>query len=357
MTYFKFKDMKQIFYTLIIAFFVLQGCKKDIQKVPDNYNTGDQTSVRQKPTTPYVADKGFKIIAYYAEAREPDSIELAKFKMITNLHYAFAYPNADGTIRAIGKPANFQKMRKLAKDNGVKFAVSIAGVADPEKTSFETLVRDPALRKVFIANIVKFAVNNDLDGIDIDWEYPNADRGNSVSYEAFMKDLSAELHAWHKYLSAAVTAGVYAGGIRDGVTLDAVGAMDFINLMAYDGANYKANPNHSSLVLAQDVLKYWITEKGIPREKAVLGMPAYGKNAANTAITYRDLLRQNADPNGESVSISGSVYYYNGIPLAKEKALLAQSTANGMLMWEFYQDANGANSLLKAINDALSRKY
>lgn len=357
MIHLKFNDMKPIFYTLVIALFALQGCKKDIKSVPDNYNTSNPDNIKQKPTTPYVSDKGFKVLAYYSEAREPDSIELAKFKMITNLHYAFAYPNADGTIKAIGKPANFQKMKKLAKDNGVKFAVSIAGVTDPEKTAFETLVRDPALRKTFIANIVKFAVNNDLDGIDIDWEYPNADRGNSISYEAFMTELSVELHAWHKYLSAAVTAGVYAGGIRDGVTLGAVNAMDFINLMAYDGANYKSNPNHSSLVLAQDVLAYWITQKGIPKEKAVLGMPAYGKNAANAAITYRDLLRQKADPAGESVAIDGVTYYYNGTTLAKEKALLAQSTANGILIWEFYQDANGANSLIKTINDALGRKY
>ncbi|TKC05123.1 glycosyl hydrolase family 18 protein [Pedobacter frigoris] len=348
--------MKKILYSLTLCLLILQACKKDIAEVPDNYNTGN-TVVRQKPATPYVSNTDFKIVAYYAESREPDSIELRKYKMITHLHYAFAYPNADGTIKAIAKPANFQKMKQMAKDNGVKFAVSIAGVSAAEKEIYENLVRDPSLRKKFIANIVSFAVNNDLDGIDIDWEYPTADRGNQITYEAFMKDLSAELHAWHKYLSAAVTAGVYAGGIRDGITLGAVEAMDFINLMAYDGANYKGNPNHSSLILAQDVLNYWITQKGIPKAKAVLGMPAYGKNSANTAITFRDLLRQGADPNLESFTVSGSVYYYNGVPLAKEKALLAKSSANGMLMWEFYQDSNGANSLLKAVNDALVRAY
>ena len=53
-----------------------------------------------------------------------------------------------------------------------------------------------------------------------------------------MKALSKELHSWHKYLSAAVTAVVFPGGIRDGITLGAVEAKDFVNLMAYDGAGY-----------------------------------------------------------------------------------------------------------------------
>lgn len=351
--------MKKITYALALCLFVLQACKKEVLTVPDGYNTGAETVIKPKPTTPYVANTDFKIVAYYAESREPDSIELAKFKMITNLHYAFAYPNADATLKAIAKPVNFQKMKKLAKDNGVKFAVSIAGVSDAEKTNYETILKDPALRAKFIANIVKFAVNNDLDGIDIDWEYPNADSGNQIVYEAFMKALSTELHSWHIYLSAAVTPGVYAGGIREGITAAAVEAMDFMNVMAYDGAGYSSNPNHSSLILAQNALNFWLTTKAIPKGKVVLGMPAYGKQnvAGTSAIMYRDLLRQGASANAESVNIAGATYYYNGIPLANEKALLAKDKANGIMMWELYQDANGANSLLKAVNDALVRSY
>lgn len=349
--------MKKIFYLGALCFFMLQACEKDINIVPDGYNTGSGSVVKEKPTTPYVSDTNFKILAYYSEAREIDSISLAKFKMVTHIHYAFAYPNADGTIKAIAKPANFQKIKKLAKDNGVKFAVSIAGVSTAEKANYELVITDPSLRSKFIKNIVDFAVKNDLDGIDIDWEYPTYDKGQHITYEAFMRDLSVELHAWHKYLSAAVTAGVYAGSIRDGITIGAVNAMDFVNLMAYDGANYKGNPNHSSLVLAQDVLDYWLNVKGVPKQKAVLGMPNYGKNSANAAITYRDLLRQGADPMAESFTVGGATYYYNGIPLAKQKAALAKDKANGILFWEFYQDANGDNSLIKAVNDQLGRAY
>ncbi|WP_017256868.1 glycosyl hydrolase family 18 protein [Pedobacter arcticus] len=347
--------MKKIFLLGFLGLVLLQACEKDVAVVPENYNTG---AVRTKPTTPYVSNTAFKIVAYYAEGREPDSIGVEKFKMITHLHYAFAYPNANGTIKAITKPANFEKMRKLAKDNGVKFGVSIAGVSAAEKENYETIMKDPSLRATFITNVVNFAVTNDLDGIDIDWEYPSANLGNQITYEAFMKALSVELHAWHKYLSAAVTAGVYAGGIRDGVTLGAVEAMDFVNLMAYDGAGYRSDPNHASMFLTEDVVAYWVNQKGIPKEKAVVGIPAYGKNAANAALTFRDLLFQGADANLNSFTTTGgSTYYYNGIPSVKAKALLSKAKANGIMFWEFYQDVNGDKSLLKATNDALGRAY
>ncbi|WP_026902540.1 glycosyl hydrolase family 18 protein [Pedobacter glucosidilyticus] len=347
--------MKKVFYIYFLVLITIQACQKEVAIVPDGYNTG---AVREKPTTPYVSDRNFKVVAYYAEGREPDSIELAKFKMITHLHFAFAYPNANGTLKAIARPANFEKMKKLAKENGVKFGVSIAGVSAAEKQIYENIVKDPALRSVFIKNIVDFAVVNDLDGIDIDWEYPTADKGQHITYESFMRELSTELHAWHKYLSAAVTAGVFPGGIRDGITLGAVEAMDFINLMAYDGAGYKGNPNHASLVLTEDVINYWLNQKGIPKEKAVVGIPAYGKNAANAALTFRDLIRLGADPDANSFTNSdGITYYYNGIPTVKQKAQMAKNNANGIMFWEFYQDINGDKSLLKAANDAIGRTY
>lgn len=97
--------------------------------------------------------------------------------------------------------------------------------------------------------------------------------------------------------------------------------------------------------------------KGIPKEKAILGFPAYGKQSSNESLVYRDLLARGADPVKNSFSVDGVMYYYNGTDLIKQKALLAKSRANGMMIWELYQDANGANSLLKAANDALARPY
>ncbi|RRN77793.1 glycoside hydrolase family 18 protein, partial [Pseudoxanthomonas sp. SGD-10] len=207
------KRILNIGLALVIA--VLSSCEKDFNSVPDGYMLGEQ---KKKPEGAYVSDTNFKIVAYYSESREIDSIAEIKFKQITHLHYAFAYPTAEGGIKAIARPANFARIKELSKQHGFKLAVTIAAVSAEDGKVFAKLVTDPTLRKTFINNIVNFAVLNDLDGIDIDWEYPNFNSAQNITYEAFMKELSAELHSWHKYLSAAVTAGVYAGGVRDGIT-------------------------------------------------------------------------------------------------------------------------------------------
>ncbi|TKC55966.1 chitinase [Pedobacter hiemivivus] len=343
--------MKKIIYASLILFTGLQSCKKDVNWVTEDYTSG----THEVPSGPYVADNSFKIVAYYAEANELDSIAVEKYKMITHLHYAFAYPNADGTIKAIAKPANLAKVMQRAKENGVKRAISFSGT----ETIYSAVAADPVLRSKLVRNIIDLALKYDLDGIDIDWEYPRSNLSNDITYEAFMKELSAGLHTYHKYLSAAATAGVYAGGVRDGINKAAIDATDFINLMAYDGANWAGDPNHSSYKLAEDVLNVWLNQKGLPKEKAVLGFPAYGKDTGSPAksMTYRNLLLRGASPEQNSYTVEGVLYYYNGVPLVKSKATLAKTSANGMMVWEFYQDANGANSLLKAVNDALGRAY
>lgn len=325
----------------------MASCKEEEAIVPDGYVSNAPEMMDFQP------DNSFKIVAYYAEGREPDSISDAKMKMITHLHYAFAYPNADGTIKAIAKPDNFATMMKRAKEAGVKTAISFSG----SESIFAAISADSVLRETFITNIINFALRHKVDGVDIDWEYPRANLSNDITFAAFMTKLSAGLHKYNKYLSAAVTAAVYPGNVKDGITLDAIMATDFVNLMAYDGANYGGDPNHSSYKIAEDVLTAWYG-KGLTKEKAVLGFPAYGKNSSNSALTYRELLLLGADMNANSFTTENNVtYHYNGIPLVKDKALLAKDEANGLMMWEFYQDSNGESSLLKAANDALGRAY
>lgn len=345
--------MKKIIFMSLFFCAGLQSCTKDVNWVADGYET--KGTSYEVPEGPYVTDKSFKIVAYYAEANEPDSIADVKYKMITHLHYAFAYPNSDGTIKAFAKPTNFTKVMKKAKELGVRRAVSLAGT----ETIYSAIAADPVLRSKLVENIIAMALKYDLDGIDIDWEYPRANLSNDITYEAFMTELSAGLHKYHKYLSAAVTAGLYAGGVKDGINQKAIDACDFVNLMAYDGANWGGDPNHSSYKLSEDVLNVWLNEKGLSKEKAVLGFPAYGKDVGSPAksMSYRNLLLRGANSGLNSFNVEGVLYHYNGIPLVQSKATLAQSRANGMMLWEFYQDPNGDKSLLKAANDALGRKY
>lgn len=65
-----------------------------------------------------------------------------------------------------------------------------------------------------------------LDGVDVDWEFPRTDDGTDITYTALMKQFSDSCHMGSKYyLTAAITAGKYAGAIRDAIKSELAGKL------------------------------------------------------------------------------------------------------------------------------------
>lgn len=347
--------MKKIIFCLF-ALVAMASCKKEVIRVPDGYNSGNT----EKPSGEYVADKSFKRVAYAYHNAAIGSFDTAKLEYITHLHFAFLNPDpkADGTLTALTNHTNFEQLNKLAKQYNVKTAISIQG----SEVVFRNVASNKETRSKLIKSLVDFAVFNNLDGVDLDWEYPRANQGSDITFEIFAKELATELHAWHKYLSMAVTAGLYAGPVKEGITKGAIDAVDFVNLMAYDGIGSDSEnmEHHATYKMAEKVLNVWINEKGLPKEKAVLGLPVYGKyrkytNPAKTtytdqSMTYSALLAAN---NGNVALDSytnkdNEVYWYNNIGAIQAKTNLAKQLGNGVMFWEYAQDTKDDNSLIKA---------
>ncbi|WP_412466813.1 glycosyl hydrolase family 18 protein [Pedobacter sp. KLB.chiD] len=307
------------------------------------------------PTTPYVTDNSFKIVSYFPSYRDPASVADSKFKMITHLFYAFLNPNTDGSLVALEQPARFTAVIQKAKANGVKTGISISGT----KNIFVTMAASATARSLFVKNVLTFVKTNNLDGIDMDWEYPSTSDGSADHYVLLMKELSDSLHKYHKFLSAAITPGVYAGSIRDGLKSEVFPVVDFFNIMVYDGIGWDKNEpiQHASYNMAVASLNYWLSSRGMPREKAVLGIPAYGKNANNSAKAYRDFVTAGADVSLDNALIDGVQFYFNGTITTRKKAKLAKDIANGIMFWEFYHDENGDKSIIRAANNELGRNY
>jgi GH18 family chitinase len=207
-----------------------------------------------------------------------------------------------------------------------------------------------------------------FDGVDIDWEFPRTDDGTHLSYTALMKELSDSLHRDAKYyLTAALTAGKYAGAIRDAIQTEVFGYADWFNIMAYDDFNATVPyRHHSDYNLAVTCLNYWLNTRGMPREKCVLAFPAYGRASGitqtGTTMAYRSILAQGGSSQTDSAVVSQGTFtnytiYYNGQPTVKNKTMLAKQRANGVMMWEKWHDAPDGNSLLKAACDTIGRVY
>ena len=308
--------------------------------------------------SPYLTDNSFKIVAYMPSYRDPAMVDNGKYKMITHLFYAFLEINSagDGSLNSLPQPTRFESVKKRAKENNLKFGISLSGTS----AYFVNMAKSSTARTKFVDNIVAFAKNNDLDGVDLDWEYPSTTTGSADSYTLLVQQLSTELHKVNKFLSAAVTPAVYSGGIRDGIKSEAIAAIDFFNIMQYDGTGYDtAEPlNHASYKMTVASLDYWLSTKGLPKNKAILGMPLYGKDASGiNPKSFREIESVGVNVNQNIATINGVDYGFNGISLIKQKTQLAKERANGIMFWEFSHDSNTSNSLIKAANDQLGRGY
>jgi len=341
---------------LIVLAVIIDSCsKKDIVSPPP-------------PPSPVVItpppDFGFKIVAYFPSYRDPAAVPDIKFRMTNVVNYAFFTINASGAL-ILNSPSTFTAVIAKAKSNQAKIFMGINGDA----ANFKSMAAGATGRNNFIKLVMGYIRSYSLDGIDMDWEFPSTSDGTDVTFTALMKELSDSCHKDGKYyITAAITAGKYAGGYRDAIKSELFGYLDWFNIMAYDDFStsvlYK---QHSDFALAQTCLNYWLTTRGMPKNKCILGFPAYGRPSGitqtGTTLSYSGILGQGGSSLSDSAIVSVSAYpspytiYYNGQPTIKKKTMLANQLGNGVMMWEDGQDSNDGTSLLKAVCDTIGRTY
>lgn len=345
--------MKSRLFCLLALGLLIVSCKK-------NDDSLEEDDLYTPPVvTPYTPDNSFKIVAYMPSYKDPAMVGDKKYKMVTHLFYAFLQPQeiADGSLKPLSQPGRFAVVAQKAKTNHVKFGISVSGT----KSTFENIAKSANARTTFVNNIVTFAKNNNLDGVDMDWEYPSTATGveSADNFTLLMKELSVALHNEGKFISAAVTSGIYEGSIRDGIKAAVFPWIDFFNIMQYNGQAWDQDEpyQHASYKMSEYSLEVWLNMKGLPKNKAVVGIPLYGKNNKGDIKTYRELEEGGVDVKLDMGTFSGITYWFNGIHTVKQKVQLAKNRANGIMFWEFSQDTNNDNALIKVANDQLDRNY
>ncbi|MDB5257339.1 MAG: large protein [Chitinophagaceae bacterium] len=266
---------------------------------------------------------------------------LIQYNKLTHINYAFALPNADGTIKPIADVAKLQTIVSKAHAAGAKVLVAIGGWSDNGEVldgRFEQLAGDAAARTRFVSAAMGLISTYSLDGIDIDWEYPDPGQ-SSNNYDLLMTALSNQLKPQGKLLSAAVTAS-YNG---DGISSLALSKMDYVNIMAYDENEFQ----HSTFDFAVTSLNYW-AGRGVAKSKLNLGVPFYGKQGGE--VPYSTILASGGDPNADVFGNIG----YNGLVTMRKKAQYVKDQGyGGIMIWELSEDVTNANSLVSAIYGVL----
>lgn len=330
------------------------------------------SAAASKFTVTYISNPlpfGYYVVGYFPSYRNIADVPDVKFRMTNVVVYAFFGVNTSGTLSAPSSPSTtIDALATKARANNSKVFMGINDASGDGKTNFKNMAATAAGRNNFIKDVMNKVRQYNLDGVDMDWEFPTTSDGTDVTFTLMMKELSDSLHRDGRYyLSAAVTAGKYAGGIRDAIKNELFSYVDFFNVMAYDDFNTTVPyRHHSDYALAQTCLNYWLTTRGMPASKCVLGLPAYGRPSgitqSGTVLTYKTILTQGGNPLYDSAVVTSGGFtnytiYYNGQYTIKRKAKLAKDIANGVMLWEKWQDAADGNSLLKAACDTVGRTY
>jgi hypothetical protein len=312
---------------------------------------------------------GYYVVGYFPSYRALADVPDVKFKMTNVVVYAFYQVNSTGSLTPpSSNTASLSAVAAKARANNARIFLGINDGSSNGTTNFKNMASTPTGRTNFIRDVMTVVRTQQLDGVDMDWEFPSTSDGTDVTFTALMKELADSLHRDARYyLSCAITAGKYAGGYRDAIRNELFSVVDFFNIMAYDDFSTTVSyRHHSDFALAQTCLQYWITTRGMPAAKAVLGVPAYGRPSgitqSNTVLSYRNILSQGGNAQLDSAVVSAGSFsnytiYYNGQYTVKRKAKLAKDIAGGVMFWEKWQDAPDANSLLKAACDTVGRTY
>ncbi|ORY33431.1 glycoside hydrolase superfamily [Naematelia encephala] len=239
----------------------------------------------------------------------PENVDWSKFDV---MDFAFALPTSDGNLEFTQDDSSDLLKRLVSTGHaaGKRVKLSIGGWTG--SAYFSTICGSKSLRKTFVSNILTAYNSYNLDGIDIDWEYPGTGgaSGNAVSssdsahFLTFLKDLRAALPS-----GAIITTATQVWPFADSngnPMADVSGfaaVIDWILIMNYDiwGSSSTPGPNAplsdacgnstQPLANAYAAVSSW-TSAGMPANQITLGVPAYGylqKSSADHLIQRRGL--------------------------------------------------------------------
>ena len=276
--YFIFANMKTYrIINLLLITLLLSSCAKQENIVPPPPPEKEAIIPEEQkdPETPSAADGDYIIVGYvtYWESTMPDP------SLLTHINYAFAHIKSDFESLDIKSEKRLEKVAALKKTNpALKICLSVGGW---EAGNFSEMAADETHRKNFCKNCLAAVQKYNLDGIDIDWEYPTSSAAgissspnDTKNFTLLMKDLRETLGDSMLVTMASSANAKYVD------FKNATQYMDFVNLMTYDMGK---PPYHNAGLYTSAKTKRSCEKSvddhilaGVPREKIVLGIPFYG---------------------------------------------------------------------------------
>ncbi len=348
------------------------------------------------------------VIAGYVFTRnaalQPGQIDPHK---ITRINFAFAI--IEGGHVVLGSPVDAQNLAALVsmrrENPSLTVLVSVGGWLGSASFSDVSLTKES--RHVFIESAAELAVRYELDGIDVDWEYPGMagaghpfraeDKQNfTLLIEELRERLDQESKKTAKKLYLTIAAGAFDEFLAHTEMNQVARYLDTVNLMTYD--SYEAGSdaitgNHAPLYAdpadpkksSADSAVQSFEQAGVPAAKILLGVPFYGRMWGGVADRRHGLFQRGKSiPNAEAPysviattmlnqgftrywdSAASVPYLYNPEKrifvsyedpesLAVKCSYVRSHKLGGIMFWEYFDDNSG--NLLDTINHSLENRH
>lgn len=238
--------------------------------------------------------KTSNIICYYQswatyQGVQPEDINI---NICTHINYAFVSLNDDGSIKSMDKDLDidkgfFKKVTGLkSKNSNLKVLLSVGGGRAGMHELFVNMASNAGRRATFIKSCNEFMTKYNFNGIDLDWEVPEAkDRDNFATLVREMRQ-----NFGNKYLLTSAVKAIPVDGYN---VPELMKHFDWINIMAYDfygywkskytGPNSALFPSSLENETEKDRLniaasiRHW-KEAGATVNKLAMGVAFYGRS-------------------------------------------------------------------------------
>ncbi|HVW95346.1 MAG TPA: glycoside hydrolase family 18 protein [Mucilaginibacter sp.] len=244
------------------------------------------------------------IIGYVGGYRGLIDTTMVNAKKLTHINYAFVNVrnNRAWLTNIKTDTTNFRNLLKLKKVNpDLKVLISIGGWSWSK--NFSDAVLTDTSRKAFAESAVDIVRKYNLDGLDIDWEYPD-DKGDgnvyrtadkydyTLMFKAIRHELARLQHETGRKMFLTAAVGGFKRFTEHTEMNKAAKYLDYVNLMTYDyfqdslgiavhHTNLYASKKYKTLDAADKAVDDFITA-GVPVKKLVMGMAFYGRSARVT---------------------------------------------------------------------------
>lgn len=311
------------------------------------------------------------------------------YNNIDVINYSFGHIK-NGKLSLHERP-QIKEFVRVTHNYGVKVVLAIGGWGSG---GFSEAAMTKETRKVLIDSIVEAVIENDLDGIDFDWEYPTTGVAgikfspkDKENFTSLVKETREALDNYKEglILSSAFPGGTWAINLYYEVK-ELNKYLDYFHLMTYDVETQNKASHHTSLHTSKGALTSveesvnGYIKSGVDANKIVVGGAFYGKKAKfdtkttnplgkyaiwNGTIIYSNLKRDYLDKYPDNIyydDIAKASYYFDGInfityddvnSLTEKAEFVTKNNLAGMMFWSLSGDNSG--TLVDSINKTLKK--